>query len=102
MLMKSRNLKFFKSEVGQLNHFLITIEIGLKNIDENTTIPTNFNTSWNPRDYKRSVERSELWARKSALTYICSAIEGYFENIFNTPTLIHNSSLFTAYQMKKI
>jgi len=97
MLIRSRNLKFFKNEVGQLNHFLITIEVGLKNIDNNTTIPTDFKTSWNPRDYKKSVERSEIWARKSALTYICSAIEGYFENLFSTPILIQNTALLNAY-----
>jgi hypothetical protein len=100
MLTKSRNLKFFKAEVGHLNHFLITIEVGLKNIDNTTIIPADFSTSWNPRDYKKSVERSEIWARKSALTYICSAIEGYFENIFNVPSLIQDSALINSYMNK--
>lgn len=97
MLTRSRNLKFFKNEVGQLNHFLITIEVGLKNIDDSTAIPADFQTSWNPRDYTKSVQRSEIWARKSALTYTCSAIEGYFENIFGTPRLIQDTVLLEKY-----
>lgn len=101
MLKRSRNLKNFKNDVGQLNHFLITIEVGLKNISSSTTIPSDFKTSWNPRDYIKSVERSEIWARKSALTYICSALEGYFESVFNTPTLIHNVELNNDYTRKK-
>ncbi|HFU4060404.1 TPA: hypothetical protein ACGOZ1_001846 [Streptococcus suis] len=100
MLEFSKNLRDFKKEVGQLNHFLITIEVALKNVNSNTVVPGYFNTTWNPQNWQQSVHRSEQWARKSALTYICSAVEAYFESIFQKPSIIQQESLIEDYSAK--
>lgn len=76
---KSKNLKVFKKEIGQANHFLITILVGLDGI-KNGDIDLNeeFRTSWNPKDRGVSAERSRAFAKKSTLAWIVDNIDMYF------------------------
>ena len=68
--MNSRAYKKFKTEVGQANHFLITIIIGLDAVEDGAQKKESFNTTWNPRNVKASVGRSRHYAIKSALAWI--------------------------------
>ncbi len=58
-------LKRFKAEIGQANHMLITIMVGLDGIiPYDVEAQNEFHTSWNPKSKKASVERSKLFAKK--------------------------------------
>lgn len=76
---KSKNLKVFKKEIGQANHFLITILVGLDGIKNgNIDLNEEFRTSWNPKDRVVSTERSRAFAKKSTLAWIVDNIDMYF------------------------
>ena len=93
----SKNLKYFKRNIGHLNHFLITIEIALSNIDSSTHVPDALHTTWNPQDINASISRSREWARKSAIIYTASVVEAYFDSLFKEPLLIQNQTLLQNY-----
>ena len=67
--MNSRAFRKFKTEMGQANHFLITIMIGLDAVEDGAEKRESFKTTWNPRNRTNSVVRSKAYAIKSALAW---------------------------------
>lgn len=58
----------FKKRMGQANHFLITILIGLDEVSKGLVKkPDTLDVSWNPKDVKASAERSRVYALNSSL-----------------------------------
>ena len=83
--------KSMKKNLGQANHFLITILIGLDGVlKHDLECPEDFSTSWNPKDKKRSVERSREFALKSALAWAVDCLDSYFIACNKKPFLIDN------------
>lgn len=94
IIKQSHALKMFKKEVGQANHMLITIIVGLDGIITHNVEPNNeFRVSWNPRDKNSSVQRSKLYAKKSVLAWITDCIDMYLRLINQSPTIIQDSEL---------
>lgn len=93
----SKNLKYFKRNIGHLNHFLITIEVALSNTDSSTHVPDALHTTWNPQDINASISRSREWTRKSAIIYTASVVEAYFDSLFKEPFLIRNQTVLQFY-----
>ena len=97
----SNNLKQFKTNIGQSNHFLITILVGLDGIQyANVTKRNEFSTSWNPKNVNISVQRSRVFAKEAALTYSVSSLDGYFHDINCDPKLI-NADLSSMFDTSK-
>lgn len=68
----------FKDLLGQANHFLITILIGLESVRNGTAqLDDEFQTSWNPKNVQRSAERSRLFALDLALIRAIDALDVY-------------------------
>ncbi|UUI39979.1 hypothetical protein [Oceanobacillus oncorhynchi] len=66
---QSRALRYFKKLIGQNNHFLITILIGLDGVEkEKVELSEEFSTSWNPKNKRNSVIRSRHFAIKATLS----------------------------------
>lgn len=86
--MKSNAFKKFKKEMGQANHFLITILIGLDAVSDGARKKESFKTTWDPKDVDNSVERSRLFAIKSSLAWTVDNVDMYFKLIRRKPTLI--------------
>lgn len=87
-------LKHFKKEIGQANHMLITIMVGLDGIvPYNIEAKDEFHTSWNPKSKKRSVDRSKVFAKKAALVWLVDCLDMYLHLINQSPILIDNENL---------
>ena len=92
----SPHLNQFKEAIGQANHYLITILIGLEGVRTGAvTKGDSFNVSWNPRSLEASVQRSRRYARQSGLTWSINALEGYLgflrRHPFRFPTVFNQS-----------
>lgn len=88
---KSRALIKFKNLIGQNNHFLITILIGLDGVAKReVTLGEDFSTSWNPEDIDSSVTRSRHFAIKATLSWIVDSIDAYLTMSNRTPKLIQD------------
>ena len=61
--------KKFKKRFGQANHLLITTLVGLDSIESGKIVekPSEFSTSWNPMEPKRSAERARMFVLQSFL-----------------------------------
>lgn len=95
LLMKtSPARKKFKESMGQVNHFLITILVGLDAVGTgHADISPDFSTSWNPKCKKASADRSRLFAIKATLAWSVAALETYFTLINRQPSLVQDRNL---------
>jgi hypothetical protein len=63
---------------GQINHFLVTILVGLSAVEDGTAeLPPEMRTSWAPHDRSRSAARSRQFAIKAALAWLVDATDTY-------------------------
>ena len=64
----SFNYKGFKKNIGQANHFLITVLVGLDGLEdhEEINIRSSFRTTWNPKNRFASIARSREFVKKSS------------------------------------
>lgn len=84
----------FKKRIGQANHFLITILIGLEEVSKGQVKkPDSLDVCWNPKDVKASVERSRIYALNSSLAWIIDNFDSYVQNCKRKPCLIENEQL---------
>ena len=91
---QSSALKFFKREVGQANHMLITLIVGLDGIVAHDIEPSaDFHVSWNPKNKTASVERGKVFAKKSSLAWVVDCFDIYLRTINQKPALIQNLDL---------
>lgn len=91
-------MKIFKKEIGQANHFLITLLVGLDGIkDGKVELKTEFRTSWNPKDKKVSAQRSRNFAKKSTLAWIVDNIDMYLIKCNEQPKLIQDDLLIQKF-----
>lgn len=87
--MNSRAFRKFKAEMGQANHFLITIMIGLDAVEDGAEKRESFKTTWNPESRTNSVVRSRKYAIKSALAWTVDNLDMYLRLCNREPRLYH-------------
>jgi len=93
-LVKTANLSKFKKAIGNSNHFLITILIGLNAVTNNeATKSQEFNTLWNPKDLKSTTSRSREFSIKASLAWVIDNLEMYF-NLCNKKPKIFQDEVF--------
>lgn len=81
----------FKDLLGQANHFLITILVGLNGVRAGRiTIDSEFSTSWNPKDVKASADRSRQFALDLALIRAVDALDAYMMRTRRRPLALTN------------
>jgi hypothetical protein len=72
------HLKHFKKLIGQTNHYLITILIGIEGVrNGDVTKGESFNVSWNPVSIEDSSRRSRVFARNAALSWAIDSLDAY-------------------------
>lgn len=80
------HLNHFKQLIGQTNHYLITILIGLEGVRTGkVTKGETFNVTWNPQSIKESAKRSRRFARNSALSWTIDALDSYLGFLKKSP-----------------
>jgi len=83
--------------MGQANHFLITILIGLDQVGKGTVKkPDTLDVAWDPKDAKASVIRSREYALNSSLAWIIDNFDAYVQNCKRKPSLIEKKELLSA------
>jgi len=85
--MHSKAFRKFKAEIGQSNHFLITILIGLDAVKQGASKPEDFRTSWNPCNVSNSADRSRGYALKAALAWVVDNLDMYLRLANRMPRL---------------
>jgi hypothetical protein len=81
----TRERRAFKRLIGQSNHFLITLLVGLDAVKQGlASPPPELHAPWNPRDVGRSAARSEDFALSAGLAWAVSALEGYVAAVRRT------------------
>ena len=87
----------FKDLLGQANHFLITILVGLDGVRSGeVTLHPEFRTSWNPQNVARSAERSRIFVMDLALIRSIDALDTYMMMSARKPTAIGDRALVAA------
>ncbi len=87
----------FKQLLGQANHFLITILIGLQAVRDGTaTADDDFRTSWNPKSVKDSADRSRVFSLDLALVRAVDALDTYMMRTNRKPFAISASAFRSA------
>lgn len=90
--------RHFKQRIGQVNHFLITVLIGLDGVkSKKCTLPEEFSTSWNPRNVERSAERSVRFILDASLSWVVDNLDSYFIEASRKPSIIENEDLRNSY-----
>ena len=85
----SRAQKLFKKQIGQANHFLITILVGLTEVAKGTVQkPATMNVKWDPKDDKVSALRSMRYALNSSLAWAVDNLDGYIQMCRRKPCLV--------------
>lgn len=98
----SRAQRLFKKQIGQANHFLITILVGLTEIAKGTVQkPVTMNVKWNPKDYNVSALRSMRYALNSSLAWVVDNLDGYIQMCRRKPCLINDELLSRIDQADK-
>ncbi len=90
----SRARKTFKRLLGQTNHYLITLLIGLDYVKKNdVTLPEEFKTSWNPRDQNSSSIRSREFAINATFSWAIDALDAYLSLCHKKPSLYQSKDI---------
>lgn len=84
----------FKENLGQANHFLVTIEVGLEAIRDGRIEPPGPTwTRWDPKNPKRSADRSSGFAGLGALALLVDGLDAYREDALFGPRLIQSEKV---------
>lgn len=83
---RSPHLQHFKELLGQCNHYLITILIGLDGVQKGVvTRDDSFRVKWDPRNVEQSVVRSRRFARQACLVWAVDALDAYLGYLRKKP-----------------
>ena len=87
----------FKRSLGQANHFLITILIGLDAVEDGTAKQRQgMPASWNPQNAAQSAARSRGFAARGAFALLFDCIDAYTWDILAEPTVVQREANRTA------
>jgi hypothetical protein len=87
----------FKDLLGQANHFLITILVGLDGVRTGKVeLSPEFRTSWNPQSIPRSADRSRHFVLDLALIRAVDAFDTYMMMSARKPSTISNQDFRAA------
>jgi hypothetical protein len=84
----------FKDMLGQNNHFLVTIMVGLDAVAKGEArLGEDFSTRWNPRNVEQSARRSREFACKALTAWLTDSVATYIRNLLADPIIIPDSDL---------
>jgi hypothetical protein len=91
VLKTSPQRRAFKAAVGQGNHFLITVLVGLKAVEDKLAVPgETFSTSWAPKDPAASARRSRSFVHRAALSLLIDSLDAYITDVSGQPAVIQD------------
>lgn len=76
----------FRERLGQANHLLITILIGIEGVRTGEVKKScDFHTTWNPRSLEESAQRSRRFARDAMLNHVVDSLGVYLSHLQKSP-----------------
>ena len=97
ILKKSLAYSQLKKRIGQANHFLITILVGLEEVSKgNAKKSATLDARWDPKNVKVSASRSRTYALNSSLAWIVDNFDSYVQNCKRKPNFIEDNELRSA------
>lgn len=92
----------FKQSLGQANHFLITILVGLDAVEDGSAKQRpGMPVSWNPKDPVRSAVRSRGFAARAAFALLFDCIDVFTWEILEDPPIVQRDDDRTALRQAK-
>jgi hypothetical protein len=99
----SGHLNHFKNLIGQTNHYLITILVGLEGVRTGKVTKDNtFNVTWNPKSVEESAVRSRRFARNSALSWAIDSLDAYMGFLRKKPFEFTDQQLIKVFSERSI
>lgn len=96
-------LNHFKELIGQTNHYLITILIGLEGVRSGiVTKGESFNVTWQPKSNEDSAKRSRRFARNSALSWAVDSLDAYIGFLGKKPFCISDSTFLKEIEGRSV
>lgn len=96
-------LNHFKEMIGQTNHYLITILIGLEGVRTGiVTKGESFNVTWEPKSTEDSAKRSRRFARNSALSWAVDALDAYIGFLGKKPFCISDTEFLREIEKRSV
>jgi len=90
----SRPRRVFKDMLGQANHHLVTILVGLHAVTEHgVTAPAGLRAAWSPKSRKESARRARLLAMSAAMAWAVDSLDAYASLALRLPSLVERQSL---------
>lgn len=81
-LTRTRPAAYVRTRLGQANHVLITILIGIEGVRTGAvTKHPEFRTSWRPRSLADSAQRSRRFARDAMLSHVVDSLDSYLSSL---------------------
>lgn len=91
----SKAYRGFKRRIGQANHFLITIMVGLSEVKKGgVQKPDSMDVKWDPRDVRFSALRSMRYALNSSLAWVVDNFDAYVQVCKRNPKIIQDEDFF--------
>jgi hypothetical protein len=91
VMRSTRAQRRFKRLAGNVNHFLITIMVGLDAVrDGKAQLPPAYSTSWAPHNVIRSADRSGEFANKALVAWLIDALDAYARELNRKPFLLQD------------
>lgn len=102
-LKKTPALKHFNDLIGHVNHYMITILIGLEGVrTKKVTKDESFNVSWNPKSLEETVKRSRRFTRNSTLSWAIDSLDAYFGFLRKKPFILDDQNLINNLEKRSI
>jgi hypothetical protein len=94
-LNESAARRHFKDILGNANHLIITILVGLYAVEQRliSECPAELRTAWNPKDPAASANRSRVMMLQMSLVRATDALDMYFSLAHRKPALIQDTTL---------
>lgn len=88
----------FKDLLGNANHLLITILVGLDAVDRELVkeVPPYLHAAWNPKDVHASAARARVMVLEATLVRATDALDAYLTWSRREPSLVQADSLRSA------
>lgn len=96
-------LNHFKDLIGQTNHYLITILIGLDGVLSGAvTKGESFNVTWQPKSIEDTAKRSRRFARNSALSWAIDSLDAYIGFLGKKPFCISDTIFLKEIEKRSV
>jgi hypothetical protein len=94
-LNESAARRHFKDVLGNANHLIITILVGLYAVEQRliSECPAELRTAWNPKDPAASANRSRVMMLQMSLVRATDALDMYLSLARRKPALIQDANL---------